>query len=252
MTAGTPKPGTRGEREITELLRRLELDELGRRELLKQALTHSSCSEVNNERLELLGDAVLKLAVSHWLYLQYPHSDEGKLSALRGNVVSDESLAQIAAGLELGEYLYMGAAEERDGGRAKPSLLACALEAIFGAIYLSEGLVRASEVVITVMADALARCEEKVMENYKDRLQEWTQGSKENKGELPFYEVVAEEGPPNNRVFHCAVKVYGIIIGHGRGRTKKAAEQEAARNALVSLPSPQAVARARRSNRSQL
>src|SRR5207253_10845369 len=98
--SGNTKPSAHSDRDISELLRRLDLDGFGRPELLKQALTHSSYAEVNNERLEFLGDAVLKLAVSYWLFLHFPHHDEGKLSALRANVVSDEALARVAAGLE--------------------------------------------------------------------------------------------------------------------------------------------------------
>ncbi len=200
------------------------------RELLETALTHSSFAhEVGegvscNERLEFLGDAVVQLAVTDWLYRHHAGSwDEGRLSEARAAIVRESSLAGAAAALGLGPQLRLGRGEAATGGRRKPSILADAFEAVVGASYLSTGWETAAELVLGVLAPALlaaGRRERDAKTTLAERVI--------RQGHVPRYEVVAEEGPEHAKIFTVAVIWDGREHGRGQGRSKKAAEQAAA------------------------
>ena len=206
------------------------------------ALTHKSyCNEhrdesaLDNERLEFLGDAVVDLAVSHRLMERFPAADEGELSKLRALVVNEEALARIARELHLGELLRMGRGEELTGGRDKSSVLADALEAVLGAVYLSAGLQGALSVVDRLFGELLEGVAEgKSGEDWKTRLQELVQ----TRSRLsPRYRVVSEQGPDHSKTFEVEVTVGTELFARARGRSKKEAEQAAARETLNMLES---------------
>lgn len=206
--------------------------------LLRQALRHSSYAHENpdqgpsNEQLEFLGDAVLSLTVSHLLLEAFPGSPEGELSQRRAALVNTRTLAAVARRLRLGDFLLLGKGEERQGGRQKPSLLADALEAVLAAVYLDQGLQAAARLVETWLGPLLAAQEESEVQDAKTRLQEWLQA----RGQTPpQYEVLEENGPSHARIFRVALRLGGETLAEGRGRSKKAAEQEAARQALSAL-----------------
>ncbi|HEY9765959.1 MAG TPA: ribonuclease III [Chroococcales cyanobacterium] len=202
-------------------------------DLFEKALTHSSAGSENYERLEFLGDAVLKLVVSSWLFHDYPHLPEGKLTQIRAKVVSDRCLAEVAERIELGDHLIMGPAERRSGGEKKVGTLASALEALFAAVYLREGMGMATRLIKSLLREEL---EETALrpgeENSKALLQEWTQA---RHSLLPEYRQVKEEGPIHARVFFVEVWLLDQLLGKGEGASKKAAEQAAAREALTFL-----------------
>lgn len=207
-------------------------------ELLRQALRHSSYAHENpdhgpsNEQLEFLGDAVLSLTVSHLLLEAFPGSPEGELSQRRAALVNTRTLAAVARRLRLGDFLLLGKGEERQGGRQKPSLLADALEAVLAAVYLDQGLQAAAGLVETWLGPLLAAQEDLDVQDAKTRLQEWAQA----RGQAPpQYEVLEESGPSHARIFRVALRLGGETLAEGRGRSKKAAEQEAARQALAAL-----------------
>jgi ribonuclease III len=201
------------------------------------ALTHKSyCNEhradltVDNERLEFLGDAVVDLVVSHRLMEKFPGADEGELSKLRALIVNEDALARVARELRVGELLRMGRGEELTGGRDKSSVLADALEAVIAAVYLTQGLSGAMAVVDRHFADALSGVAEgRSGDDYKTRLQELIQSQGRA---APRYRVVAEEGPDHAKTFEIEVSVGGEVLGRATGRSKKEAEQAAARKAL--------------------
>ena len=201
------------------------------------ALTHKSyCNEhkgeavVDNERLEFLGDAVVDLVVSHRLMERFPAADEGELSKLRALIVNEESLARVARDLHIGELLRMGRGEELTGGRDKSSVLADALEAVVAAVYLTQGVAGAMALVDRHFAEALdGVAEGRSGDDYKTRLQELMQ----SQGRVPpRYRVVAEEGPDHAKRFEVEVSVAGKVFGRAMGRSKKEAEQAAARRTL--------------------
>jgi len=191
----------------------------------------------DNETLEFLGDAVLGLAVSHLLWNRFPDYNEGNLSRLRSAVVNERELATVASELNLGGYLFLGRGEEGTGGREKPSLLADALEALLAAVYLDGGLDAAINVVKRIFAEYLdpVRLEqplETLDKDYKTQLQEITQ----NRLKLtPMYSVEGEEGPDHDKVFYMNVAIQGQVIAHGMGKSKKDAQQVAAKRALEKL-----------------
>lgn len=209
--------------------------------LIAQALTHSSyANEVlndplaSNQRLEFLGDAVLQLVVSQYLYERYPDFPEGTLTRLRAALVCEATLAAIAGKLQLGRYFFMGKGEEASGGRGRPSNLADGIEALLGALYLQGGLTAACNFIIPhlqpVLVKVLARGG--LYGDYKTELQELVQ--KRGLGEVK-YRILREEGPPHNRLFQAAVFIDDRQWGVGEGRSKKEAEQEAACQALRRL-----------------
>jgi len=208
--------------------------------LFIQALTHSSftCEKrrhgmENNQRLEFLGDAVLELTVSDYLYRNKPELDEGSLTKLRAAIVCEPSLAKVATRLQLGRCLFMGKGEERSGGRERPSILADAFEALLGAIYLDQGFAGASSIAIKyllpVIEDVLAG---RLERDYKTELQELVQHC--GIGQIR-YEILKEEGPDHDKLFTAGVILMGRLAGCGTGKTKKDAEQQAAKIALTEL-----------------
>ena len=206
--------------------------------LLRESLTHKSFSNEqpgrdvpHNERLEFLGDAVLDLVVSHALFRAFPAIAEGELTRIRAEVVSEKGLAEIGRHLGLGASLRLGRGEERSGGREKDSLIADALEALLGALFCDGGFEDARRIIEDLCATAIersARCKAGI--DYKTRLQELLQA---REGRTPTYALTLIEGPDHQRVYTVEVCSEGETIGCGRGRTKKAAEQEAAHEALT-------------------
>jgi ribonuclease-3 len=206
--------------------------------LLQHALAHRSwCGEQeggapSNERLEFLGDAVLGLIVAGYCYEQYPDFAEGKLAKVRSAVVNARVLAQVAGRLGVGEVLLLGRGEEGSGGRTKASILADAFEAILGAVYLDAGWDAARALVLRELADAIARAGEEPDDfDHKSRLQE--KAVRDGDG-TPRY-VVVGSGPDHDRAYAAEVFLGGTCWGAGAGRSKKDAEQEAARAAWEEL-----------------
>jgi ribonuclease-3 len=208
--------------------------------LLVQALSHRSwCAEAggppSNERLEFLGDAVLGLVVAEHCYRAYPELPEGSLAKVRAAVVNTNVLADVADELELGRTVLLGRGEDASGGRHKASILANSVEAVIGAVYLDRGWEAAASLVLRLLE---ARISEAAAgpgaEDFKTRLQELVI---RRAGELPRYEV-AGAGPDHARCYTAAVYVAGAPVGRGEGRSKKDAEQAAARQAWQALAAP--------------
>lgn len=205
-------------------------------ELLRLALTHRSVSSEDpgrndNERLEFLGDAVLQLVVTDLLYDSYPQLAEGQMAKVRAAVVSRGTLAEVARGLELGKHVELAPSEEATGGRNKDSILADTVEAIIGAVYLDGGLEPARELVLGLWRQRVVeRAKQPGVKDYKTRLQELTARD----GRRPEYRVQGT-GPDHDRRFTAVVSVLGTDYGSGEGRSKKEAEQAAARVALDAL-----------------
>lgn len=207
-------------------------------DLLRQALTHSSYANegyrkaVHNERLEFLGDAVLQLIVTEWLYEKNPQWTEGQLSQARAAIVCEATLAEAAESLQVGPQLRLGRGEERSGGRKKPSLLADAMEAIIGATYLSEGIEVAREFVLETVRFALTTLEGRdAGRDHKTALNDWLR----RHGQEAAYQVVGSFGPDHAKTFEVEVLVNGEPHGRAIGRSKKEAEQQAARQLLKEL-----------------
>jgi ribonuclease-3 len=211
-------------------------------QLLDEALTHKSHvnerkgkSRKYNERLEFLGDAVLSLIISEYVAESCPDSTEGELSKLKAGLVSEVSLAKAARGLELGTFLRLGRGEELTHGREKTSLLANALEALIAAIYLDGGLEAARTFTLRVLAPGRERIRDENREavsDYKTQLQEWCQKRFET---LPQYVTVRESGPDHQKTFEVQSVIQGDVLGVGVGKTKKEAEQMAAKQALTRI-----------------
>lgn len=207
--------------------------------LLYQAFTHSSYVNehrrklfTDNERLEFLGDAVLELSVSKYLFEKFPEMSEGELTKLRASIVCEPSLVIFADELDFGKYVLLGKGEELTGGRERPALLADVFESFIGALYLDQGL----EIVVgflerIVFPKVEVGAFSHVMD-FKSQLQEMVQQS--NNGILN-YEIVDEKGPAHNRTFVSRVLLNNQELGLGRGKSKKEAEQQAAQNAMVML-----------------
>jgi len=211
--------------------------------LLEEALTHSSLvneqksvSLQHNERLEFLGDAVLSLVMSEYLASTLPQSSEGALSKLKAQLVSESSLAQVARRLGLGEYLKLGRGEDRSKGREKDSLLADALEAVLAAVHLDGGFDASRMVTRHIFAEELthivAQQEQPGASDYKTQFQEWCQKRHDT---LPRYATVRETGPDHQKSFEVELSIQGEVVGVGSGRSKKEAEQQAAKQALQQL-----------------
>lgn len=202
--------------------------------LLRQALTHSSYANErhrkseDNERLEFLGDAVLELVSSEFLFLNYPKLSEGDLTKLRASLVCEPTLAACTAQMQLGDFVRLGRGEEQTGGRRRKSILSDALEAVIGAIYLDGGFTNAKEFIQRFVLDDLEH--KQLFFDSKTILQERIQAHCE---EALHYELIHEEGPDHQKIFIVQAMLGDKIIGKGQGRTKKAAEQEAAYHALT-------------------
>jgi ribonuclease-3 len=210
--------------------------------LLKEALSHRSWASearqgakepaVSNERLEFLGDAILQLVVTVHIYKNYRSLSEGELAKVRAAVVSSATLAELADELSLGRHVLLGRGEEASGGREKPSILADAMEALIGAVYLDGGWKSAEVLVMQLVRERIERAAQGPGgRDYKTRLQEY---SLQQGWGLPQYSV-DDEGPDHAKKFRASVTVGGSRLGSGEGRSKKQAEQAAARAALETL-----------------
>ncbi|MCL6448421.1 MAG: ribonuclease III [Armatimonadetes bacterium] len=208
--------------------------------LFRLALTHGSFNyeqrrpEIeSNQRLEFLGDAVLELIVSTYLYRTFPHYTEGELTRLRAALVCEPSLVRVARELNLGQCLLMGRGEEHSGGRERPSILADAVEALLGAVYLDQGLEQAGNFILPYLVPVLNDVlEGRLTRDYKTELQEILQ---QNASDPVTYVIIKEKGPDHEKIFTAAAVYQGREIGRGVGHSKKEAEQQAARLALINL-----------------
>ena len=202
---------------------------------LETGVTHSSFSNETknhvpyNERQEFLGDAVLSIIVSDYIFENYTKLPEGELTKLRASLVCEKSLCGFANELELGSFLRLGHGEELMGGRERPSILADAFEAVLAAIYLDGGIEPATEFVLSFVKKALEHVENAPFKDYKTLLQEIIQ---KNPEERLTYVLVGESGPDHDKRFEVDVMLNSNVIGHGIGKSKKAAEQHAAKEAL--------------------
>jgi ribonuclease-3 len=208
-------------------------------ELLKHAFTHSSyvnehrlAGHKDNERLEFLGDAVLELTVSEFLYYKYPERKEGELTKLRASIVCEPSLVTFAEQLDFGAYVFLGKGEELTGGRSRPALLADVFEAFIGAFYLDQGIEAVKKFLDRYVFTQISSEGKLLVIDYKTQLQEHTQHH--NLGTL-VYRIVDERGPAHEREFIAEVHMEDQLLGQGIGRSKKEAEQQAASQALAKL-----------------
>lgn len=205
-----------------------------RPELLRQALTHRSHSSPHNERLEFLGDSVLSCTVATLLYQRFPTLKEGELSRLRASLVRQETLADMATGLHLGDELRLGEGELKSGGFRRPSILADALEAVFGAIYLDAGFAAAQGVIDALYASRIGRIDpHDAVKDAKTALQEWLQARRHS---VPQYTLLGTHGDAHAQAFEvaCAIPALGIET-KGGGGSRRIAEQQAAQLALERL-----------------
>jgi ribonuclease III len=227
------------QRDMKELSRKLGY-EFKRPELIAEAFRHASyVNEVgnpglgDNERLEFLGDAVLDLAVSHLLMDIFREAKEGHLSKWRASVVNERVLSELASDLDLGSYLLLGKGEELSGGREKPSILADTLEALLGAVYHDGGFEAAKEIVRRLLLRHIERVGEiGPVEDFKSLLQEFTQETYRTR---PEYALLSETGPAHDKTFKVALLIQGRNVAEGEGKSKKEAEQRAAREAFFCL-----------------
>lgn len=203
--------------------------------LLKQALTHSSFSNEqkirkwkNYERIEFLGDAVLELVSSDYFYRTYPEETEGNLTKMRAAAVCEQALAITARQLKLGSYMIFGKGEEANGGRERESIIADAVEAVIGAIYLDASLEEAKKFIYRFVLNDLDH--KRLFYDAKSILQEHVQETKA--GEL-VYELIREEGPEHDKLFVVEARLNDVMIGSGEGKSKKTAQQHAAYDALL-------------------
>lgn len=241
-TRGAPIPATTDPSAAPAAADPSELDQLqtqlgyrfARPQLLQRALTHRSYSSVHNERLEFLGDAVLGLAVAHFLFAALGDHTEGDLSRMRANLVREESLHQMALALGLPKLLRLGAGAQRSGGRTRPSILADAVEAIVGAVYIDGGAAAADALVRRLLHDVdIAQLHDAGAKDAKTALQEWLQARKMG---LPQYEVLRSWGAEHAQTFEVACRVAERQLQTlGQGRSHRKAEQAAAAAMLALL-----------------
>jgi ribonuclease III len=208
-------------------------------QLLRQAFTHSSYvnehkgpKTSDNERLEFLGDAVLELAISEFLFGMFPNRTEGELTKLRASIVCEPSLVHFAEKLRFGEFVFLGRGEELTGGRSRPALLADVFEAFIGALYLDQGLDKVRSFLERYVFPHLALEQRPQVFDYKTQLQEYVQHLSLG---TPDYRIADERGPAHDRLFMAEVRLDGKVLGEGAGRSKKEAEQQAAARALSAL-----------------
>lgn len=204
--------------------------------LLERALTHRSFSQDHNERLEFLGDSVLNCVVGHALFLREQHFDEGVLSRARANFVCEKSLCEIAKKLEMGEFIRLGEGELKTGGSGRPSILADALEAVFGAVFMDGGFENAQAVILRLFEPILSPTQmsaDRLNKDAKTLLQEYLQSIHLP---LPEYCVVKVEGAAHNQTFSCACRIPRLKLESlGKGRSRRAGEQDAAARILETL-----------------
>lgn len=209
------------------------------KDLLLTALTHSSYANERMEegsacyeRLEFLGDSILGYVTADFLYHHEPRLPEGQMTRLRAELVCEGSLHQIALRLDLGSYMRLGKGEEHSGGRTRPSILADMVESIIAALYLDSGLPEARRFIHEQLLDRVSITADHRSADYKTQLQELVQ---RKPNQVIAYEMTGDSGPDHNKTFYFRVTVNGIPVGEGSGRTKKEAEQMAARQALEKL-----------------
>lgn len=208
-------------------------------DLYEQALTHTSYAHEknndtkHNERLEFLGDAVLELIISDYLFKTHRHFTEGELTKMRADFVCETSLAQLALWYNVGDYMYLGKGEAAYGGARRPSLLADAVEALIGALYLDMGFARCYDYVIALFDPVFRIMDEgELRKDYKTMVQEYAQA---RFGATPVYRIIDESGPDHQKKFVAQVMLKSEIVGTGTGKSKKEAEQVAAKQALEKL-----------------
>ncbi len=209
-------------------------------QLLDAALTHSSYANENknrhvhfNERLEFLGDAILDLVIGEYLFMHYPHMPEGELSKARASVVSEMPLASVFGSYHMGDYMLMGRGEQLSGGRTRTSILADAFEAVVGAVYIDHSYGAARAFILHQLKGYLDLVKSgNYGKDYKTLFQEFVQRDGE---QHIVYELCREEGPDHDKTFYMEVTVNGTVLGEGKGKTKKDAEQHAAHEALKKL-----------------
>jgi ribonuclease-3 len=205
------------------------------KQYILEALTHSSYSNENksyafNERLEFLGDSVLGIIISDYLFKNETELPEGELTKLRANIVCEESLSEVSKKIELGTHMLLGKGEEATGGRERVSILADAVEAVIAAIYLDGGIESARKFVLTQMDEIIQdSIKGRIFRDYKAHLQEVIQSQGETN---IIYDLVEEIGPDHNKKFVMQVKLNDEVLGTGEGKSKKEAEQSAAKQAL--------------------
>ncbi|MCP4334903.1 MAG: ribonuclease III [Gammaproteobacteria bacterium] len=206
-----------------------------RKELLEQALTHRSFSRnLNNERLEFLGDSILNLVISNHIYLQFDGASEGDLSRIRASLVKQETLADVARAIDLGDHIRLGGGELKSGGFRRASILSDALEALIAAIYLDSDYTRAESVILHLFRDLLQSVDvDSNLKDAKTRLQEYLQARQK---ELPRYTVEQTSGKSHSQVFTVNCELVDLELqGLGMGSSRKKAEQQAAQNILDRL-----------------
>lgn len=208
--------------------------EFANSDLLRQALTHRSASGSNNERLEFLGDSVLQLVISELVFDDRPDASEGRLSRLRSSLVKDTTLSEIAVDLGVGEHLILGSGEKKTGGQRRESILADAIEAIFGAVYLDSGFDTARSLILRAYGDRILNLPRKAeLRDPKSRLQEYLQARQLG---LPHYEMERVTGKAHKQTFEVRCRVDELkLTTAGRGTTRRRAEQEAAAAMLERL-----------------
>lgn len=224
---------------VRELEKKIEIN-FNDRLLLQRALTHKSFSNENtdlnlrnNERLEFLGDSVLSIVISSYIFEYFPDYPEGELAKMRSVIVSEPSLADLARKINLGKYILLGRGEDLSGGRDRNSILADTMEALIAAIYLDKGIEEARNFIIKYFKDKIDKVERgEYIKDYKTILQEIIQ-KKSLTG--PVYDVIREDGPDHNKLFTVQVKHKDRLLGIGKGYSKKEAEQNAAKAALENL-----------------
>ncbi len=207
--------------------------------LLKLALTHSSYANEKrnktneyNERLEFLGDSVLGLIISEYVYNRYSDYTEGEMTKMRAKIVCENTLYEVASDIELGEYMLFGKGELLSGGKNRPSILADAFESLLASLYLDGGFAVVKEVIFKLMKEKISLAEKGlIVEDYKTYLQEYVQAKKNN---YLKYELIEEAGPDHLKTFKTAVKINDEVYGIGEGRSKKESEQDAAKSAIRS------------------
>ena len=205
--------------------------------LLQQAFVHRSYLNENpdfklgsNERLEFLGDAFLSLVIAEVLYCEFADLSEGEMTKLRSDLVRQDSLARLASAMGLGEYLYLGQGEEKGGGRKRSRNMACTLEALIGAAFVDQGFEATKSFVLRVFGSSIAEVRQRgLASDYKSKLQELIQAESQ---ERPTYRLVEAVGPDHDKTFWVEVVVGGETLGRGSGKSKQAAEKDAAKQAL--------------------
>jgi len=231
---------------MKEYLSKIKLKELenklnikfGNQNLLRRALTHKSFANENsdlnikdNERLEFLGDSVLSIVVSEYIFLKLPDLPEGELTKIRARIVCEASLSEAAKSIKLGDFIMLGRGEELTGGRERPSILADGFEAVLAAIYLDGSFSRVKKFILDIMGDKINNAiNGDLLLDYKTKLQEKIQAKTRKK---LSYHIYKEKGPDHNKTFYVEVRLDKKILGKGKGSNKKEAEQAAAKVAMA-------------------